>query len=302
VNPINAGQVSHASDGPGQPTQRSARALSLRRLGRSAVYALLVAGGAIYLFPLLWMLSTSLKQLSQISAWPPQLIPRPFTLVHYIEGWKKLPFALFYRNTLLITSLNIVGTLLSSTLVAYGFARLRFPGRNVLFLVLLSTMMLPGQVTMIPLYVLFSRMNWLGTYKPLIVPSFFGSAFNVFLLRQFLMTIPHELDDAARIDGCGYIRTLISIILPIVMPALGVVAIFTFTYNWNDFMGPLIYLNKITQLTVTAGLRSFQTTNTGQHVGQLMAMATLALLPQVVVFFFTQKQMVQGVTLTGIKG
>lgn len=277
-------------------------AVALRRtLARATIYGLLLIGSAIYLFPLLWMLSTSLKSLSQVYMWPPQVIPNPLTLKNYIEGWTLLPTALFYRNTICLAFLNICGTVLSALLVAYGFARLRFPGRNVLFLVLLSTMMLPRQVTMIPLYIGFAKLHWVGTFKPLFIPSFFGNAFHIFLLRQFLMTIPREIDDAAKIDGCGYLRTLVSVILPLVVPASAVVAIFSFTSSWNDFMGPLIYLRKMEQYTIAIGLKLFQGA-VGGHIARLMAMAVVALLPQIAVFFFTQRQMVQGVTLTGIKG
>lgn len=282
--------------------QRSkSRALLLWLVGRVIIYSLLMACSAIYLFPFLFMLSTSLKTLEQTFMWPPQMIPKPLTFENYIEGWNLLPTASFYKNTILVAALNITGTVLSSTLVAYGFARLRFRGRNILFMILLSTMMLPGQVTMIPLYVGFSRVGWVGTLKPLFVPSFFGNPFHIFLLRQFLMTIPRELDDAAKIDGCGYLRTLVSIILPLILPAIGVVAIFSFTGAWNDFLGPLIYLRRLEQYTIAMGLRMFQMQG-GTHMGRLMAMAVLALLPQIVTFFFAQRQMVQGVVLTGIKG
>ena len=277
------------------------RAMARRTLSRTLIYGLILAGAAVYLFPLLWMLSTSLKTLDQIYMWPPKMIPNPAILANYFEGWRVEPTAQWYLNSLQITVVNIVGTLFSCTLVAYGFARLRFPGRNILFLILLCTMMLPGQVTMIPIYIFYSKLGWVGSYKPLTVPSFFGNAFNVFLLRQFLMTIPRELDDAAKIDGCGYIRTLFSIILPLILPALGVVAIFTFTWCWNDFFGPLIYLRILDKFTVALGLLVFQQA-LDRHMGRLMAMSILALLPQVIVFFFTQKQMVQGVVLTGIKG
>jgi len=278
-----------------------AHASVLRAVGRAIIYLLLLAGSSVYLFPFLFMLSTSLKTLQQTFVWPPQMIPKPLTLENYIEGWNLLPTASFYKNTFLVAALNITGTVLSSTLVAYGFARLRFRGRNVLFMILLSTMMLPGQVTMIPLYIGFSRIRWVGTLKPLFVPSFFGNPFHIFLLRQFLMTIPRELDDAAKIDGCGYFRTLVSIVLPLVIPAVGVVAIFSFTGAWNDFMGPLIYLRRLEQYTIAMGLRMFQMQG-GTHMGRLMSMAVLALLPQIIIFFFAQKQMVQGVVLTGIKG
>ena len=281
--------------------QSRTRALWTKAVGRGIIYSLLLAGSAVYLFPFAFMLSTSLKTLAQTFMWPPEMIPKPFTLENYVEGWNLLPTASFYKNTLIVAALNILGTLLSSTLVAYGFARLRFAGRNILFMILLATMMLPGQVTMIPLYIGFSKIGWVGTLKPLFVPAFFGNPFQIFLLRQFLMTIPHELDDAAKIDGCGYFRTLVSIVLPLILPAIGVVAIFTFTGAWNDFLGPLIYLRKLEQFTIAMGLRMFQMQG-GTHMGRLMAMAVLALLPQIIIFFFTQKQMVQGVVLTGIKG
>lgn len=276
-------------------------ALMVRAGGRGIIYGLLAACSAVYLFPFLFMLSTSLKELKQVFMWPPQMIPNPVTLANYVEGWDFLPTASFYKNTIIVASLNILGTVLSSTLVAYGFARLRFAGRNILFMILLSTMMLPGQVTMIPLYVGFSKIGWVGTLQPLFVRSFFGNAFHIFLLRQFLMTIPRELDDAARIDGCGYLRTLVSIILPLTVPAIGVVAIFSFTAAWNDFMGPLIYLRRLEQFTIAMGLRMFQMQG-GTHMGRLMAMAVLALLPQIVIFFFAQRQMIQGIVMTGIKG
>jgi multiple sugar transport system permease protein len=278
-----------------------ARGLMVRRVGRGVIYLLLLIGSAVYIFPFLFMLSTSLKTLSQTFMWPPQMIPKPFTLANYVEGWNLMPTAAFYKNTFVVAVLNIIGTVFSSTLVAYGFARLRFRGRNILFIILLSTMMLPGQVTMIPLYIGFSRLSWVGTLKPLWVPSFFGNPFQIFLLRQFLMTIPRELDDAAKIDGCGYIRTLVSIIAPLIVPALGVTAIFTFTGAWNDFMGPLIYLRRLETFTIAMGLRMFQLQG-GTHMGRMMAMAVLALLPQIFIFFFAQRQMVQGVVLTGIKG
>jgi len=296
---ITAGGIRTASVSRARIAHR--RAVVRRTLGRTLIYVLVLAGSALYLFPFLWMLGTSLKTLDQIYTWPPKMIPNPATIANYIEGWAVAPTAKWYLNSLQITVVNIIGTLFSCTLVAYGFARLRFPGRNILFLILLCTMMLPGQVTMIPVYIGFSKAGWVGGFRPLTIPSFFGNPFNVFLLRQFLMTIPRELDDAAKIDGCGYIRTLISIILPLILPALGVVAIFTFTWSWNDFFGPLIYLRVYEKFTVALGLRAFQQ-QLDRHMGRLMAMSVLALLPQVIVFFFTQKQMVQGVVLTGIKG
>ena len=270
-------------------------------VGRGMIYLLLLLGCIVFIFPFVWMLQTSLKDLSQVYIWPPEWFPRPLFWDNYPEAWNILPWGRFYINTIRLAALRIIGTLLSCTLCAYGFARLKFPGRDALFLVMLSTMMLPGQVTMIPLYLWFSQLGWIDTLLPLVVPSFFGSAFFIFLLRQFFMTIPHELDDAAKIDGCGYVRTFYSIILPLSGPVLGVVAIFTFTGAWNDFLGPLIYLTGIENYVVAIGLQWFQT-RLDAHMPRLMAMAVVALLPQIILFFFTQKRMIQGVTLTGIKG
>ncbi|NLG51916.1 MAG: carbohydrate ABC transporter permease [Chloroflexi bacterium] len=271
-----------------------------KTIGRILVYLLLFAGSALYLFPFIWMIQTSLKDLSQVYIWPPQWFPDPLKWSNYPEAWEALPWPQFYLNTIELAVLRIIGTVLSFTIAAYGFARLRFPGRDALFLVLLSTMMLPGQVTMIPLYIWFSKLDWIDTMKPLVVPSFLGSAFNIFLLRQFFMTIPHELDDAAKIDGCGYFKTFVSVVLPLAVPVIGVVTIFTFTGSWNDFMGPLIYLSGIENYTIAIGLQWFNQ-KIGANMPYLMAMGVAALLPQIVLFFFTQKRMIQGVTLTGMK-
>jgi ABC-type glycerol-3-phosphate transport system permease component len=277
-------------------------AFLLRRLlGRTIVYALLLAGSIIFLFPFLWMVSTSLKASSELYIWPPAWIPEQLLFSNYTEAWVILPFSTFYWNTLKVVILTIIGRVISCTLVAYGFARMRFPERDFLFVVLLGTMMLPGQVTMIPLYMLFAKIKWINSILPLVVPSFFGNAFHIFLLRQFFLTIPRELDDAAKIDGCGYLRTLTSIILPLAMPVIGVVTIFTFNAAWNNFLGPLIYLQTLEQFTIAVGMRMFQRRE-DIDVSYLMAMAVVALIPQIAVFFFAQRQMVQGVVLTGIKG
>jgi len=283
-------------------SERFSYAKSLRKaVGRATIYVLLLVGSALYLFPFVWMIQTSLKDVSQIYIWPPVWFPKPLKWANYPEAWNLLPWSRFYLNTISMALLRILGTMLSCTITAYGFARLRFPGRDLLFLILLSTMMLPGQVTMIPLYIWFSKLGWVNTLKPLVVPSFLGSAFNIFLLRQFFATIPHELDDAAKIDGCSYLRIFTSVILPLAGPALAVVSIFTFTGAWNDFMGPLIYLTGIDKYTIAVGLQWFNQ-KVGAHMPRLMAMAVAALLPQIVLFFFTQKTMIQGVTLTGMKG
>lgn len=204
-------------------------------------------------------------------------------------------------NTVYVTMLSIIGTLLSSSLVAYSFARLRWPGRDTLFLVLLATMMLPGAVTMIPVFLIFRALGWVDTLRPLWIPSFFGGAFSVFLLRQFFMTIPMELEDAAKIDGCSYFGIYRRIMLPLIKPALAALTIMTFMGSWNNFMGPLIYINSPEKMTLAYGLQLFQGAHAAEY-GLLMAASTLVMLPVLLVFFFTQRYFIQGITLTGIKG
>jgi len=199
-------------------------------------------------------------------------------------------------------ALNLVGTLLSSSLVAFGFARLRFRGRNILFLILLSTMMLPSQVTLVPTYYLFAKLGWVNSLRPLIIPVFFGSAFNIFLLRQFAMTVPLELDDAAKIDGCGYLATYWRIVMPLMRPALGVIAIFQFTNDWNDFFSALIYLNSPKNFTIALGLRTLQSTILYVPMQQVMAMTLITMIPVLAVFLIAQRKFIQGIVITGVKG
>ena len=204
-------------------------------------------------------------------------------------------------NTVYVTLLTIAGTILSSSLVAFAFARLRWPGRDLLFVVLLATMMIPPAVTMLPVFLIFRWLNWVDTLKPLWVPALFGSAFNVFLLRQFFMTIPNDLEDAAKIDGCSYFMIYWRIMLPLIKPALAALTIFAFMGSWNNFMGPLIYISSPEKMTLAYALQLFQGTHGGEPA-MMMAAATLVMLPVLVVFFFTQRYIIQGVTLTGIKG
>lgn len=208
---------------------------------------------------------------------------------------------LYLWNTVYITLLSILGTILSSSMVAYSFARLRWPGRDQLFVVLLATMMLPGAVTMIPVFLVFRGLGWVDTLKPLWVPAFFGGAFSVFLLRQFFMTIPNDLEDAAKIDGCGYFTIYWRIMLPLIKPALAALTIMTFMGSWNNFMGPLIYINSPEKMPLAYALQLFQGAH-GAEYGLLMAASTLVMLPVLLVFFFTQRYFIQGITLTGIKG
>ncbi len=225
---------------------------------------------------------------------------------NYAKAWapKALDetFTRYLMNTLIITITGIIGVLLSSTFVAYGFARFKFPYRDQLFLLMISTMMIPAQVTMIPTFFLFKSLGWIDTFAPLIVPTFFGGgAFNIFLMRQFLMTVPTELDEAAKIDGCNYLQIFWIILVPLVKPAMATTAIFGFVYNWNDFMNPLIYLNSTSNYTLALGLQTF-TTMYGTNYDLMMAASTIVLLPILMIFFFGQRFFIEGVATSGLKG
>jgi len=271
-------------------------------IGRLVVLLLVAVGSVAFILPFVWMISTSFKSSDQVYVFPPVWIPDNFRLDNYTTAWARLPFLTFYKNTLIIVMFNMIGTLLSSSLAAYGFARLRFRGRNILFLIVLSTMMLPSQVTLIPTYYLFSKLGWVNSLKPLIIPTYFGSAFNIFLLRQFFMTISPELDDAAKIDGAGFLGIFWRIILPLAKPALGVVAIFQFTYDWNDFFNPLIFVNSPRFFPVALGLRMFQATLIHVPIQQVMAMTLVSIIPVLIVFVVAQREFIQGIVITGVKG
>jgi len=269
---------------------------------KAFVYTLLCAGASVLLLPFLWMVSTALKVEDKVMAYPPQWIPDPLVWRNFIDGWTSLPFTLYLRNTCIITGTVIIGVLFTASLAAYSFARLRWPGRNILFICTLATMMLPAQVTMIPVYLLFRGLGWLNTFKPLTIGAWLGGgAFNIFLLRQFFMTIPLELEDAARIDGCSSFGIYRHIMLPLAKPCLAVVAIFSFIGTWNDFLGPLIYLTTPDKLTLALGLQFFQG-HYGVTLHYLMAVSLLVMTPCLVLFFLAQKYFISGIALTGLKG
>jgi multiple sugar transport system permease protein len=267
-----------------------------------AVYAALVLVSLVLVLPFLWILSTSLKGDEDIFTTPPRWIPTDIRWENYSDVFDRMPFLIYFRNSVFVTVMTIIGVVLSSSLVAYAFACLRWPGRNALFIFILATMMLPMQVTMIPLFVLFKELGWLNTYKPLIIPAFFGGgAFNIFLLRQFFLTIPRELFEAARIDGCSEFRIYWRIVLPLAKPALATVAILTFMFSWNDFLGPLIYLSDQLKGTLALGLAMF----VGQHQtewGMLMAASVIMMVPMILIFFFFQRYFIRGFVMSGIKG
>ncbi|MBT9147472.1 MAG: L-arabinose transport system permease protein AraQ [Syntrophomonadaceae bacterium] len=274
----------------------------IRAITHEAVMQLvLIIVGIFFLFPFVWLISTSLKTTDQIFRDIGHLIPNPIAWHNYPDAIAFIPFFTYTKNTLLITIPNVIGTLISCSLVAYGFSRIKWPGRNILFAVLLATLMLPGQVTMIPIFILFVWLGWYGTFLPLIVPHFFGGAFGIFMLRQFFMTIPMELSDAAKIDGCSEFRIYATIILPLSKPALATLGVFQFMGSWRDFMGPLIYLVDDSQFTLTLGLRHFLTQH-GAEWAMLMAASAIVSFPMVVAFFLAQRTFIQGITVTGIKG
>ena len=275
---------------------------TIQFLWKITAYLLCTAGSIVFLLPFLWMVSTSLKGDSSVFVFPPQWIPKEFLWSNFKDAWTTLPFTQFLINTCTITLGAIIGAALSSTLVAYGFARIPFAGNRFWFVILISTMMLPSQVTMIPTFLIFKWLRWLDSFKPLIVPAFFGGgAFFVFLLRQFFMSIPTELDEAAYMDGCTKLGIYWRIILPLSKPALATVVVFSFIGNWNDFLGPLIYLNSETNYTLAIGLSLFQTWHSTSYQ-LLMAASLLVLLPVIIIFFFAQRYFIEGITLTGIKG
>lgn len=264
-------------------------------------HLLLITLGALFFLPFYWLLLTSLKADAEIFALPPVWLPHRLRWDNYSRAVTFIPFFLYLRNTLIISMLSVAGSVLSCSLVAYSLAKVQWRGRDALFFLIVATMMLPAQVTMIPVFSIFKKLGWIDTFKPLIVPQFLGTAFYIFLLRQFFLGIPQELSDAARIDGCSELATYWRVILPLAKPALATVGLFTFMGAWNDFTGPLLYLNDETKATLSLGLQQF----VGQHETEwamLMAASTLMTLPMILLFFLAQRFFIEGITLTGIKG
>ena len=268
---------------------------------RILLYTTVVIGGVIFAIPFYWMIRTAFMPAWQIYIFPPEWIPAELHPENFQAPFEVFPFARWFLNSTVVGVASVTGVLISSSMVAFSFARLRTPGREVLFIIVLATMMLPGTVRLIPTYLLFAKLGWIDTFLPLIVPKWFAPAFFVFLLRQFFLTIPREIDDAALIEGCSPIQLFLRIHLPLSVPALGVAAIFEFTGDWNAFLEPLIYLHSVKNFTVAVGLRLFQ----GQlatNMQDMMAAALLAVLPTIPVFFFAQRYFVQGIVVSGVKG
>lgn len=278
-------------------------------VARLLTHLVLVVGSLVCLLPLAWMVLTSVKPIEETMTIPPTWVPSVWQWKNYADAvlyqsdkLGYIPFWRYFQNTMYLVAMTLPGVLLSNALVAYGLSRLRWRGRDTLFGLTLATMMIPFPVTMVPMYVLFRNLHWIGTFRPLWVGAWFGGAFNIFLLRQFFMTIPEELSDAARVDGASEWRIFWQIILPLAKPALAVVALFHFMGVWNDFMGPLIYLQDQSQYTLALGLQAYQSQHGGTEWNMLMAASTIMVAPVIVLFFFTQRTFIQGITVTGLKG
>ncbi|MBN1995132.1 MAG: carbohydrate ABC transporter permease [Anaerolineae bacterium] len=286
----------------------------LQKLGVSGViaeivkYLLLLALAVCFAFPFYWMMASALKDDPQIYTVPPIWIPNPAHWENFWNGWNVRNFNLFAINTIVRFAIpSTVGTVFSSAFIAYGFSRLRWPGRDVLFFICITTMMVPYQVVMVPLFIIFKQLDWINTYRPLVVPAFFGSPYFIFMLRQFFLTIPQELSDAARIDGASEFGILWHVILPLAKPALAVVALFQFIWAWNEYLGPLIYINQERLFPIALGLQALQRALNQSGFNpliypHLMAVSTIITIPIVIFFFLTQRTFIEGISLTGLKG
>jgi multiple sugar transport system permease protein len=270
-------------------------------LRKAALYILLIVVALLMVGPFLWMVSTSLKERGDIFQYPPAWIPRPVTPENYADIMKVLPLGTILFNSFKIAISATIGQLISCSLAAYAFARMEFRGKTVLYIVLLATMMIPAQVTMIPVFLIMKFLGWIDSHNALIVPAFFGGAFGTFLLRQFFSTIPRDLEDAARIDGCGRFRFFWRIVLPLSKPALVTLALFTFMAFWNDLLGPVIYLSSVEKMTLTVGLASLQSDVMSTRYDLLMAGSVLSVIPIVLLLIIGQRWFIRGIAMTGLK-
>lgn len=278
-----------------------------KRIVFAVVYhVVILIVGIVMIYPLVWMVMSSFKETSTIFTTAGSLIPETFTLENYINGWKgfaKITFGTFFRNSIFISVVATVGTVISSAFVAYGFARFKFRGKTLLFSAMLLSMMLPAQVLMIPQYLWYQKLNWVGTYLPLIVPYFFATqGFFVYLISNFIGGIPVELDEAAKIDGCSYMGIFTRIMIPLVKPALVTACIFSFMWRWDDFLSALLYVNKTAMYPVSLALKLFCDPGSSSDYGAMFAMASLSILPSVLIFIFFQKYLVEGISTSGLKG
>ena len=284
------------------PGKRSWQHIASETIHQFIVYTLLLVLGIAIMLPLLWTLSSSLKPAGAGTKFPPEFIPKVFVWDNYPHVFRMIPFMTFFKNSVIVSSLAVLGEVLSASLVAYSFARLRFPGRNILFLIVLATMMIPYPVTMVPTFIMFKLLHMVGTFLPLVLPPYFGPAFSIFLLRQFFMTINLELDEAAKVDGAGEFLIYSRIVLPLSKPVLATVAIFSFMANWNDFLNPLIYLSDSNMYTLALGVNFLRSFRGGGDLPLQMAASVMFIAPCVLLFIIAQRSIVKGIVTTGIKG
>jgi multiple sugar transport system permease protein len=283
--------------------RRSPERITRDVLRMVATYALLIGFGSLFILPFLWAVTSSLKPQGAGVRFPPEFLPTEFMWQNYPKVFQLIPYANFLKNSVLVTTIAVFGELLSTSLVAYGFARMRFPGRNILFLLLLATMMIPYPVTMVPTFILWSKgLGLANTFGPLTIPAFFGPAFSIFLLRQFFLTINQELDEAAKVDGAHEFRIYWQIILPLAKPALATIAIFSFIANWNDFLTPLIYLSDSKMYTLALGINFLRNFRGGGELSYQMAAAVMFVAPCIIIYFLAQRFVIQGIVTTGLKG
>ncbi len=273
-----------------------------RVLQRTLLYLVVLWGAVIFAIPFYWMIRTAVMPAYQVNLYPPQWWPDSFHFTNFRSPFVgPFPFSRWFVNSATISVMSSLGVILSASLVGFGFARLNFPLRNALFIVVLSTMMLPEHIRLIPTYLLFVELGWVNSFLPLIVPNWFAPPFHVFLMRQFFMTIPREMDDAAKIDGCGYLGIYGRIHMPLSLPVLGVSAIYQFTFTWNDFLHPLVYLQQVENYTIALGLRLFEG-YMRSNMQDMMAAALMAVMPTIIIFFVAQRYFIQGIVITGVKG
>ncbi len=279
-----------------------------RALGRAILYLVAISSSALFMFPFVWTVLSSLKTGGELFRFPPTWFPEVPQFQNYPKVFEIVTWATWTWNSTLVAVVSTFGAVLTAALVGYSFARFRYPARDVLFIITLSTMMLPVEVTLIPLYLMFAKIGWLDSYKPLIIPSFFGgSAFLIFLMRQFFLSIPLDLDEAARIDGAGYVRIFWQILMPLSIPVTATAAVLTFMSQWNEFLYPFIYLNTKTKYTLAIGIRYFQAVagfadDTEPKYHLLMAASVMMTAPIIILFFLAQRYLVQGIVMSGIKG
>jgi multiple sugar transport system permease protein len=283
-----------------QTKKRAHRAY--RALGRFFAYLTTTAAAVVFAVPFLWMISLSLKTPPDLARIPPRFVPEPIAWSNYVQAMRMpmRPFTHFLQNTVYYTFFALIGQVASCTLVAYGFSRLEAPGKSFLFAVLLSTMMLPSQVLIIPQFIIFKELGWLDSFKPLIIPNYFGSALYIFLLRQFFMTIPREMDESAYLDGASRFTIFRVILLPLSQPIIMTIIAFSFIAHWNNFFGPLLYLNSLDKMVMSVGLAYFRD-EIYTAIAQMMAASVVFLLPIILVFLLCQRAFIAGITLTGMK-